>query len=333
MADKSKVLLEGETTPFKIDLQGIQTSIKGLVMSNLNCNIVAGMDWFSQVNPSICWKTKTITIKRNGVNFNILKEPNDLLLRDTVFVQIINNNDYDQLTRNSTLRILKYSETNNIHIIKKHPPPELTKLLKDYAHVFKEELTELSPQRNIKHGIDLCKAMPKPAPLYRLSPMETQTLKSHIEENLAKGFIRPSESPWGAAVFFVKKKDGALRLVTDYRALNASTVKNKYPLPLIEDLFAKLSGSKIFSKIDLTSGYNQIEVKDKDMRKTAFRTQFGSFECRVMNFGMKNAPATFVTMMNQALDGLSNTLCYLDDIIIFSKTTEEHLTHVRETLD
>ena len=196
MADKSKVLLEGETTPFKIDLQGIQTSIKGLVMSNLNYDIVAGMDWFSRVNPSICWKTKTITIKRNGVNFNILKEPNNLLLRDTVFVQVINNDDSDQLTRNSTLHISKHSKTNNIHIIKNHSP-ELTKLLKDYAHVFKEELTELPPQRNIKHGINLCKAMPKPAPLYRLSPMETQTLKSHIEENLAKGFIRPSESPWG----------------------------------------------------------------------------------------------------------------------------------------
>ena len=332
MADKSKVLLEGETTPFQIDLQGIKTSIKGLVMPNINYDIVAGMDWFTRVNPSVCWKTKTITINRNGGNFNILKEPNDLILRDTVFVQVINLDDSDHLTKDSTLHIMRYTEFNNVHTSKLHPP-KFAALLKEYAHVFKEELKNLPPEREVKHGIDLCKAMPKPAPLYRLSPMETQTLKAHIEDNLAKGFIRPSESPWGAAVFFVKKKEGTLRLVTDYRALNASTVKNKYPLPLIEDLFARLSGAKFFSKIDLTSGYNQVEVKEKDIPKTAFRTQFGSFECRVMNFGMTNAPATFVTMMNQALNGLSNTLCYLDDIIVFSKTKEEHLTHVRKTLD
>ena len=137
----------------------------------------------------------------------------------------------------------------------------------------------------------------------------------------------------GATVFFVKKKEGSLCLVTDYRALNAITVKNKYPLPLIEDLFARLSIAKIFSKIDLTSGYNQVEVKEKDIQKTTFCMQFGLFECKVMNFGMTNAPATFVTMINQALKGLSNTLCYLDNIIIFSKTKEEHLMHVCKTLN
>ena len=126
----------------------------------------------------------------------------------------------------------------------------------------------------------------------------------------------------GRSSFLCKEKGRTLRLVTDYCALNASTVKNKYSLPLIEDLFARLSEAKFFSKIDLTSGYNQVEVKEKDIPKTVFRTQFGSFECRVMNFGMTNAPATFVTMMNQALNSLSSTLCYLDDIIVFSKTKE-----------
>ena len=134
-------------------------------------------------------------------------------------------------------------------------------------------------------------------------------------------------------MFFVKKKEGGLCLVTDYRALNAATVKNTYPLPLIEDLFAKLSGANYFSKIDLTSGYNQVMVEEKDIPKTVFRTQFGSFECKVMNFGMTNAPATFVTMINKTLLCLPNTLCYLDNVIIFSKTITEHLTYLKETLD
>ena len=122
MADKSKVLLEGKTAPFKIDLQGIQTTIKGLVMPNLNYDIVAGMDWFSQVNPRICWKTKTITVKQNRVNFNIFKEPNNLLLRDTVFVQITNKDNSEQFSKNSVLNILKYSECNNTQTMKTYPP-------------------------------------------------------------------------------------------------------------------------------------------------------------------------------------------------------------------
>ncbi|KAJ9058166.1 hypothetical protein DSO57_1015202 [Entomophthora muscae] len=131
-------------------------------MNNINYNIVAGMDWFTQVNSSVCWKTKTMTIKRNGVNFNILKEPNDLILRDIVFVQVINKDNSERLTKDSTLHIMRYTEFNNMQPTKIHYP-ELVALLNKYTHVFKEELTELLPKQEVKHGIDLCKAMPKHA--------------------------------------------------------------------------------------------------------------------------------------------------------------------------
>ncbi|KAJ9049046.1 hypothetical protein DSO57_1028660 [Entomophthora muscae] len=141
-------------------------------MKNINYDIVEGMNRFIQVNPSACWKTKTMIIKRNGVNFNILKEPNNLILRDTVFVQVINQDDSERLTKDSTLHIMRYTKFNKI-LATKLQCPELMARLNEYTHVFKEKLTELPPKREIKHDIDLCKAMLKPAPLYRLSLMDS----------------------------------------------------------------------------------------------------------------------------------------------------------------
>ncbi|KAJ9083896.1 hypothetical protein DSO57_1029827 [Entomophthora muscae] len=184
MADKSKVLLKGKTTPFRIDLQAIQTSIKGLVMNNINYNIVAGMDWFTQVNPSVCWKTKTMTIKLNGVNFNVLKEPNNLILRDTVFVQVINQDDSKHLTKDSTLHIMRYSKFNNIQT-QKIQFPELGALLNEYTHVFKEELTELPPPPNKRSNMALTYAKPCPNlhPSTDSSPWRPKHLNVRIDNS------------------------------------------------------------------------------------------------------------------------------------------------------
>lgn len=133
-------------------------------MDNLNYNIIAGMDWFTRVNPQICWKTKTITIQHNGINFNILKDPNDLLLRDKVFVQLIEEEFSSEQPNITGFKVHCYNKINNTAVI--CHGPEIQALLKEYAHIFKEKLTNLPPNRTIKHSINLCKAMPKALALY-----------------------------------------------------------------------------------------------------------------------------------------------------------------------
>jgi hypothetical protein len=153
-----------------------------------------------------------------------------------------------------------------------------------------------------------------------MAPTELVELKIQLQELLDKGFIRPSVSPWGAPVLFVKKKDGTLRLCIDYRQLNKVTVKNKYPLPRIDDLFDQLKGACVFSKINLRSGYHQVTIKEKDMQKTAFRTRYGHYEFVVMPFGLTNAPAIFMDLMNRVFRSYLDkfVLVFIDDILIYS---------------
>ncbi|GKE57158.1 putative reverse transcriptase domain-containing protein, partial [Tanacetum coccineum] len=159
--------------------------------------------------------------------------------------------------------------------------------------VFSDDLLGLPPSREIKFRIDLIPgAMPVAKSPYRLAPSEMEELSSQLRELQDKGFIRPSSSPWGASVLFVKKKDGSFRMCIDYKELNKLTIKNRYPLPRIDDLFDQLQGSQYFSKIDLRSGYHQLRVHEDDIPKTAFRTRYGHFEFIVMPFGLTNAPAT-----------------------------------------
>ena len=166
---------------------------------------------------------------------------------------------------------------------------------------------------------------------YRMAPAEMAELKKQLEELLDKGFIRPSSSPWGAPVLFVKKKDGSFRLCIDYRGLNKVTVKNKYPLPRIDELMDQLGGAQWFSKIDLASGYHQIPIEPTDLRKTAFRTRYGQFEFVVMPFGLTNAPAAFMKMMNGVFrDFLDEfVIIFIDDILVYSKSWEAHQEHQR----
>ncbi|GKD74488.1 putative reverse transcriptase domain-containing protein [Tanacetum coccineum] len=193
--------------------------------------------------------------------------------------------------------------------------------------------------RSISRGLFQIDLIPGAAPVarapYRLAPSEMKELSEQLQELSDKGFIRPSSSPWGAPVLFVKKKDGSFRMCIDYRELNKLTVKNRYPLPRIDDLFDQLQGSSIYSKIDLRSGYHQLRVREQDVPKTAFRTRYGHYEFQVMPFGLTNAPAVFMDLMNRVCKPYLDkfVIVFIDDILIYSKDEREHEEHLKAILE
>ncbi|GKC69140.1 putative reverse transcriptase domain-containing protein [Tanacetum coccineum] len=209
-------------------------------------------------------------------------------------------------------------------------------IVRDFPEVFPEDLPGLPPTRPVEFQIDL---IPGAAPVarapYRLAPSEMKELSEQLQELSDKGFIRPSSSPWGAPVLFVKKKDGSFRMCIDYRELNKLTVKNRYPLPRIDDLFDQLQGSSIYSKIDLRSGYHQLRVREQDIPKTAFRTRYGHYEFQVMPFRLTNAPAVFMDLMNRVCKPYLDkfVIVFIDDILIYSKDEKEHEEHLKAILN
>jgi hypothetical protein len=205
-------------------------------------------------------------------------------------------------------------------------------VVQDFPDVFPEELPGTPPDRDIEFLIELLPGTPPISKRpYRMPENELVELKKQIAEFQAKGFIRPSSSPWGAPVLFVEKKDGTQRMCVDYRSLNEVTIKNKYPLPRIEDLFDQMKGASIFSKIDLRSGYHQLKIRESDIPKTAFCTRYGLYEYTVMSFGLTNAPAYFMYLMNKVFTEYLDrfVIVFIDDIQVFSKTMEEHEEHPR----
>ena len=171
--------------------------------------------------------------------------------------------------------------------------------------------------------------------IYPMSPNEQEELDWFLEENLCKGYICPSKSPLASPVFFVKKKDSKLRFVQDYRRLNEYTVKNRYPLPLVTDIINRLRKSKIFTKFDVRWGYNNVRIKEEHEWKATFATNRGLFEPLVMYFGFMNSPAMIQALMNSMFADLiaaGKVTVYLDDILIFTETLEEHRTLVHEVL-
>jgi hypothetical protein len=204
-----------------------------------------------------------------------------------------------------------------------------------FPDVFPEDLPGMPPDRDVEFIIELqpgtTHISKRP---YKMTPKELAELKVQLNELLDKGYIRPSSSPWGCPPLFVKKKDQSLRLCVDYRPLNTVTIKNKYPLPRIDILFDQLAGAKVFSKVDLHSGYHQIKIHPEDIPKTAFSTRYGLYEYLVMSFGLTNAPAHFMYLMNSVfipeLDKF--VVVFINDILIYSKSEEQHTQHLRVIL-
>ncbi|KAG8480712.1 hypothetical protein CXB51_025402 [Gossypium anomalum] len=289
-------------------------------------DVILGMDWLTVHNAVVNCKRKTIN----------LRYANNEIIR----VKSTDKNGLPPII--SSMLAQKYVKKGcEAYLAYVLDSKELEKKLEsvpvvcEYSHVFPEELPGLPPVREVEFGIEL---VPGTTPIsmapYRMAPTELKELKTQLKELTDRGFARPSFSPWGAPVLFVKKKDGTLRMCIDYRQLNKVTIKNKYPLPRIDDLFDQLKGASVFSKIDLRSGYYQLRVRDSDIPKTAFRTRYGHYEFLVMPFGLTNAPAVFMDLMNrifrQYLDQF--VVVFIDDILIYSRDEIEHAEHLRVVL-
>ena len=253
--------------------------------------MILGMDWLSRHQVVVDFRMKRVTLRTpSGEEMTFIGERSNHL-SNVIFAATART-----MVRKGCEAYLAYV----IDTKKVEPSLSYIPIVSDYPDVFLEELPGLPPQRDIELVIDVVPgATPASITPYRMTPVELKELKLHLQELLEKGFIRPSVSPWGAPVLFVKKKDGTLRLCVDYRQLNKMTVKKKYPLPKIDDLFDQLKGASVFSKIDLRSGYYQLRIKDADVHKTAFRTRYGHYEFLVMQFGLTNAPAAFMDLMNR----------------------------------
>ena len=201
-------------------------------------------------------------------------------------------------------------------------------VIKEFLNVFPEELLGFPPKREVELSIEVVQGtIPISRAPYHMAPTELKEVKTQLQELLNKGFVRPSVSPWGASVLFVKKKYDTFQMCIDYRQINKVTVKNKYPLPRIEDLFNQLKRASVFSKIDLRSGYYQLRVKDVDVPKTAFRTRYGHYEFLVV--GLTNAPAAFMDLMNRVFHPYLDQffVVFIDDILVYSKDAQEHEQH------
>ncbi|GJU37556.1 putative reverse transcriptase domain-containing protein [Tanacetum coccineum] len=303
--------------PFKIDLMPIKLG---------SFDVVIGMDWLSKYRAKILCDEKVVHIPINGETLIIRGDRSKTRLN---LISCIKTEKY--ISRGCQVFMIQVME-------KKADEKRLEDIpvVKEFPDVFPEDLPGIPPVRQVEFQIDL---IPGAAPIartpYRLAPSEMQELSNQLQELTDRGFIRPSTSPWGAPVLFVKKKDGSFRMCIDYRELNKLTIKNRYPLPRIDDLFDQLQGSSVYSKIDLRSGYHQLRVREEDIPKTAFRTRYGHYEFQVMPFGLTNAPAVFMDLMNRVCKPYLDkfVIVFIDDILIYSRNEEEHASHLRIILE
>jgi hypothetical protein len=281
----------------KVQIRGIELPVDLIVMGNQDTTIdvILGMNWLTKYQASLSCDKRTMKLVS--------------LSGEELLVELV----------------LSEPRKGNCHQVTTHieeiKPSETISVVSDFPDVFPEELLGMRLERKVEFAIEL---IPDTASIskraYRVSGPELVELKKQIDELSEKGYIRPSTSPWAAPVLFVEKKDGTKRMCIDYRALNEVTIKNKYPLPRIEDLFDQLRGANVFSKIDLRLGYHQLRIRPSYIPKTTFITKYGLYEFTVMSFGLTNAPAYFMYLMNSVfMDYLDKfVVVFIDDILVYS---------------
>ena len=311
----------------EIEIAGRVLDVTLLVLDMRDFDVILGMDWLATNHASIdCSRKEVVFSPPTASSFKFKG------VGTVVLPKVISAMKASKLLNQGTWSILaSVVDTREGETSLTSEP-----VVREYPDVFPKDLPGLPPHREVDFAIEL---EPNTTPIsrapYRMAPAELKELKVQLQELLDKGFIRPSVSPWGAPVLFVKKKDGSMRLCIDYRELNKVTVKNRYPLPRIDDLFDQLQGATVFSKIDLRSGYHQLRIRDRDIPKTAFRSRYGHYEFIVMSFGLTNAPAVFMDLMNRVFKDFLDTfvIVFIDDILVYSKTEAEHEEHLHKVLE
>jgi hypothetical protein len=290
-------------------IRGVDFIANLIVLKSKGIDVILGMDWLRKYKVLIdCAKKSVKMTTPEGKEMEFIVEP------------VVNAKGVANCEK---VNQLDASQGSKVPVVNEFPD------------VCPEELPDMPPDRDIEFVIEL-----KPGTTliyktsYGMATLKLAELMEHVKELLEKGFIRPSSSPWGAPVIFVLKKDGTQRLCVDYHALNEVTIKNKYPLPRIDDLFDQLCGACVFSKIDLRSGYHHLKIRECDIPKTAFVSRYCLYEYTVMSFGLTNAPAYFMYLMNKVfmeyLDKFVTVL--IDDILVYSRSEEEHEEHLRLAL-
>ncbi|GJW85958.1 putative reverse transcriptase domain-containing protein [Tanacetum coccineum] len=326
---------------------GLNTIIRGCTLNFLNhpfnidlipveigsFDVIIGMDWLAKYHAVIVCAKKIVRIPF-GDETLIVRGDGSSNEHGTRLNIISCTKAQEYLTKGCHVFLANITATKDKDKSKGKRLEDVP-VVQEFPKVFPEDLPGIPPTRQVEFRIDLVPgATPVARAPYRLAPSEMKELAEQLQELTDKGFIRPSSSPWGAPVLFVKKKDGSFRMCIDYRELNKLTVKNRYPLPRIDDLFDQLQGSSIYSKIDLRSGYHQLRVREEDIPKTAFRTRYGHYEFQVMSFGLTNAPAVFMDLMNRVCKPYLDkfVIVFIDDILIYSKSKKEHEEHLRQIL-
>ncbi|KAJ9516246.1 hypothetical protein QJQ45_001132 [Haematococcus lacustris] len=295
---------------------------------NPSFDIVLGKPWLAAKNPCVDWINNVVRLEHAGSTHTLTPPPPTPLQADQLNLlsapRLSRAARHDEVFMALLTQQPNPSSSPSTSTPAPDPPPlhpKAAALVQQYPSVFPKELPAVQdmPRRSVDHTIHLTGPAPSPRPIYRMSQPELDQLKKQLDDLLAKGFIRPSTSPFAAPVLFVRKKDGSLRLCVDFRALNQQTLKNRYPLPRIDDLLDQLSGAQVFTKIDLRSGYHQIRVAEDDIPKTAFRTRYGHYEFTVLPFGLCNATATFQQLMNDVfkphLDDFLDTVDFLGHVV------------------
>ena len=303
---------------FELEISRTLLTVDLRIMDMSEFDVILGMDWLTAYRVVINCERRKVTAYTQASTRVVIQGDMHDILPHTVY----ESRCQGQLAGWLASLTLEDEE---------RPVLDLPRVVCDYVDVFPDELPGLPPQRVVDFGIEL---RPGISPIsmtpHRMAPVELQELRVQLQELLDKGFIRPSTSSWGAPVLFAKKKDKTLRLCIDYRQLNRVTIKNRYPLPRIDDLFDQLRGARVYSKIDLGTGYHQLRVRDTDIPKTAFRTRYGHFEFTMMPFGLMNAPAAFIDLMHKIFQPYLDqfVVIFLNDILIYSQSEWEHEYHL-----